>query len=165
MRSWSKMPAYQNAVLSPGACVTTSGCEDHLANLHGVIHSSKREKVATINQVIAARQEKTFWSAWVRLVTCSCHKLGTRRNERKKLRIWQAPDTISTAMSGKKQHGRVSSFHGIAAFDTPGICSSDLHNLAGLRVGDFAVRQTRERQHAGNDDIAPRASEKNCAIL
>jgi len=40
-----------------------------------------------------------------------------------------------------------------------------LHQLVGMSVKSIGVCQTLERQHAGNHDVAPRASEENRAIL
>ena len=40
-----------------------------------------------------------------------------------------------------------------------------LHQLVGMSVESIGVCQTLECQHAGNHDVAPRASEENCAIL
>jgi hypothetical protein len=40
-----------------------------------------------------------------------------------------------------------------------------LHQLVGLSVKSVGDSQTLERQHAGNHDVAARASEKNRAIL
>src|SRR5580704_954574 len=82
-----EMPACQETVLSKFACITTASCEDHLANDHRIINSSKRGEVRPINHIVAGHQEKTAWLARRWPVSDSCHDLGTRGNQGEKCQI------------------------------------------------------------------------------
>ena len=75
---------------------------------HGIIHSSKRDEVATINQVVTARQEKAVWTACGALGYILLPQAGYQEELAKEVSdLGVLPIPCSTAMSGKKSIARV----------------------------------------------------------